>query len=472
MTDDLTARLERALGVQEQHEADLHPDAAALADLHARVARGRRGRASSYAAVAAVAAGVVGVAGWFGLQDRTVPEPAETPGPTAPASPTPVPTPTPSAQAAAPVLEPVALPGLPPVYRAPEGILEQAGPGWYLLAYSSGLYEPPPGDGERHALVLSAPTGELYHLVDVAPGGATPVRWAAPGVARAVVWDGQGESRVGSVDLLSGDVVVDDRLPAGVTWVGMSGADELWLADPSGEATDGTLHVVPPQGPGRRLDVGSWGAQVSPTGRTVVVGGSGQAVEAVDVATGRRTALALPPGQACEVVGWLDAAGVMASCVDTRPVEQTSRWNWDEHGGQVVRLDAAGGAPQTLAPLRADGVVPWSGSHVRDGVLVVTSAPLLSGTSTDCYEFCYGGAYLWSGGAARPVTTAVDLGDEVCEVRAGREGLLLRTGDLCYEETTGSQWWLVDEATGATRLVAPAVPSDLGIGAGALVERS
>ncbi|GIG40907.1 hypothetical protein [Cellulomonas phragmiteti] len=469
-TDDLTARLERALGLQEQHEGDVRPDAAALADLHDRVARGRRGRLASHAAVAAAVVGVLGVAGWFGLQARTVPQPAHTPTPSVTAAPTPAPTPAPSAVASAAPLEPVALPGLPPMFRAPEGLLEQTGPGWFLLAYASGLYEPPAGDGERHALVVSAPTGELYHLLDVAPGGVTPVRWSAPGTARAVVWDGQGESRVGTVDLRTGDVVVDDRLPASAEWVGMSGADELWLAASWDDATDGTLHVLPAQGPGRRLDVALWSATVAPDGRTVVGAGPGGVVEAVDVATGRRTTPATPPGQTCHVVGWLDATGVMASCVDPQPDPPTSRWNHDEHGGQVVRLDVTGGPARTLTTLGPDGVVPWTGQHVRDGVLVASSAPLLS--STDCYEFCYGGAYLWTGSDVREVTTSVDLGDDVCEVRAGGAGLLLRTGDLCYEETTGSQWWTVEEATGATRLVGPAVESDLGIGAYAAVERS
>lgn len=469
MTDDLTARLERALHVQEHHEGDRRPDAAVLADLHARVARGRRGRTTSYAAVAAAAAGVIGVAGWFGLQDRTAPEPAETPTPTptVTATPTPGPTPEPSGAASAPPLEPVDLPGLPPMYRAPEGILESAGAGWFVVAYSSGLYEPPAGDGQRRTLALSAPTGELYHLTDVTTHRVEPVRWSGGDTVRATVWDAEGTSHGASVDLRTGEVTTDPRLPSSVTWLGTSGGDELWLSGERVGDQEGRLFVVPPEGEVRELPA-PMGMRpvVAPDGRTVVGSVPDGTVVAVDLATGTRTTLPVPPGQTCGVTAWIDTTGVLGPCVDTW-TDPSVRWNHDERGGQVVRFDVGGGGTRTLARIGADGVVPWLGAHVRDGVVVMTAAPLLS-SSGDCYDFCYGGAWLWSGGQAAPVT--VDEEDQVCEVRVGSGGLLLRTGDLCYEETTGDQWWLVDETTRATRLVAPAVDSDLGIGAKVVVE--
>ena len=478
MTDDLTVRLERALGTQEQHEGDVQPDAATLAGIRAAVARGRRGRATQHAAVAAAVAAVVGVAGWFGLQERTAPLPAHTPTPsptvTPTLSPTPTPTSTPDAQASAPALEPVSLPGMPPMYRAPEGILEQAGPGWYLVRYGSPLYEPVPGDGERQSIVVAAPTGELYHLVDLAPPFASLVRWSAPGAARVVTThEGRPGSHAATVDLLTGEVVIDDRVPVDAEWLGMAGPDEIWLSAAAWDgSTGGTLHVVPPDGPTRDLATSLRSASVSPDGRTVAgIGGhgAGQPAEVVDLATGRRTTPRTPPGQLCDVVAWLDTTGVMASCVDRPPDDHRERWNLDEHGGQVVRIDTAGGPVEVLTALHADGVAPWAGERVRDGVVVATAAPQLSGTPDACYDFCFGGAYLWSGGDVRPVTS-VDLGDDVCEVRAGSSGLLLRTGTLCYEESGRNQWWHVDEATGAARLVAPAVDSELGIDAFALVE--
>ena len=473
MTDDLTARLERALHVQEQHERDLQPDAATLADLHARVGRQRRARTASVVAVAAASALVVGVAGWFALQDRGEPVPAQTPTPTV--EPTPAPSspssPTPEADAAPPV--PVELPGLPPMLEAPDGILDTTGPGWFLAFYVSGLYEPPAGDGERRTLALSAPTGELYHLTDL-EGGVTPVRWSDPDRARvavAPVWPEEGTLRVGWVDLRTGAFTVDDRAPVDVAWVGMAGDDEVWFD----EAIEGpsTLHVVPPSGAPRTISATLLPpVDISPDGRTVVgrADHAGTAVVAVDLATGRVTTVPEPAGQVCHRAAWIDATGVLASCVDRQGTEGWQRWNYDEHGGQVVRLDVTGKAPQTLTTLRADGVVPWYGRWLRDGVVVTSSAPLLS--SSDCYDFCYGGAFLWESGEARPVTTSVELGDEICEVDVATGGLLLRTGDLCYEETTGNQWWLVDEATGVTRNVAPAVDSDLGIGARNVFERS
>ncbi|MCC2321291.1 hypothetical protein [Cellulomonas xiejunii] len=265
MTDDLTVRLERALSTQEQHEGDLQPDAAALAGIRAAVARGRRGRTTQHAAVAAAVAAVVGVAGWFGLQERTAPLPAHTPTP----SPTVTPASTPDAQASAPALEPVSLPGMPPMYRAPEGILEQAGPGWYLVRYGSNLYEPLPGDGERQSIVVAAPTGELYHLVDLAPPFVSLVRWSAPGAARVVTSaDGRPGSHAATVDLLTGEVVIDDRVPVDTEWVGMAGTDEIWLSAAAWDgSTGGTLHVVPPDGPRRDLATSLLSASVSPDGR-------------------------------------------------------------------------------------------------------------------------------------------------------------------------------------------------------------
>ena len=467
MTDDLTARLERALTVQESSEQGLLPDAATLADLHARVARQRRGRYVSYAAVAAVSIGVLSAAGWFGLQDRT-PQPAQTPTPSVTSTPSPQPTPSTQASADPPV--PVQLPGLPPMLQAPEGILDATGPGWFVAAYSSGLLEPPEGDARRVTLALSAPTGELYHLTDVAAPGVHVVRWTDAGTVRAVVTTDDGAPRGAWVDLRTGEVTFDERMADGGLWFGMSGDDELWSRPWSVPGATGVV-VVPPQGDARTVDSAvSQNQSVSPDGRTVVGETTDAGTVAVDLTTGRDTELVEPAGQRCVVVGWYDATGVLAACVDQQTSDADWPWYWDEHGGQVVRLDTTGGAPQALAPLTADRPVPWQGDHVRDGVLVTIGAPLLS-SSGDCFDVCFGGAYLWSDGAAVPVPLDEEE-DQVCEVAAARSGLLLRTGDQCYEMTTGDQWWLVDETTGAARSIAPAVESDLGMGARSVVERS
>lgn len=471
MTDDLTARLERALHAQEQHERDLQPDAVTLADLHARVARVRRGRTVSFAAVAAAAVAVLGVAGWFGLQDRTTPEPAHTPTPSVSATPSPSPSPEPSAAASAPAapLEPVSLPGLPPMFKAPEGLLEQTGPGWFLMVYSAvTLEEPLPGDEQRDVLVLSAPTGELYHLLDL-DESVNLLRWDTARTARLEVDLDVPGTQLATLDLVTGQLTRDDRLAGFAELVGTSGADEVWLT-PGYQGEQGTLHVLPPTGDPRTLPARMSFAHVSPDGRTVVGSGDGHPIEALDLATGRRTAMATPAGQKCDVVDWIDATGVMATCVDTPPVPLLERWNYDEHGGQVVRLDATGGPVQTLTTLRSDGVVPLGGERVRDGVLVTIAGAQLSSTPDGCYDLCSGGAYLWQGGDVRPVQPAQELDGEVCEGRAASTGLLLRTAVDCYE-WVGDQWWLVDEATGATRLVGPAVPDELRLVPVRLVER-
>lgn len=124
-------------------------------------------------AVAAASVLVVGTAGWFALQDRTAPEPAHTPTPAPSASPT---------SAAPPV--PVDRPGMPPMLQAPEGVLRQAGPGWFVASYAPESWDPVPADGEHRSLVLSAPTGELYHLSDT-EDLVHVVRWHEPGAVRA-----------------------------------------------------------------------------------------------------------------------------------------------------------------------------------------------------------------------------------------------------------------------------------------------
>jgi len=463
--DDLTARLERALRVQEEHEATAGADPAALSELAGRVARARRRRTARYAAVAAVTVAVVGAAGMLGLRDRPAPLPAHTPTSTPTSTPTPSATaaPEPSPEPSAPQLEPVSRPGMPPMYRAPEGLLEQTGPGWYLVTYASGLYEPVPGDGERAAVVVAAPTGELYHLLDRETRGLTIVHWPRADVARVMV---ESPLRAGSLDLRTGEVTVDERLPTGVMWVGTAGADEVW------QAQDRTLFVLPPDGPARAIDATFTDGQVAPDGLTIVGGDDDGTAVAVDLRTGERTVLVQPAGQRCDLVGWFDGTGVLAACVDPQPLDQGhQKWFHDEHGGKVVRLDAAGGPPATLEVLDSTGVVPYRGTYVRDGVVAGIEAPFVSG-SGDCYDVCYGGAHQWFEDGSRVPAPLPDTSDTVCRVQAGSGGLLLWTGGQCYEETTGGQWWAVDDATGTVRLVAPAVDSDLSIGAGRyIVER-
>lgn len=461
MTDDLTARLERALHVQEQHERDLRPDPATLAGLHAQVARRHRARTARLTAVAAASVLVVGAAGWLALQQRTTPEPAvpPTPAPTASAGPTP------AVDAAPPA--PVVLPGLPPMLQASDAVLRQAGPGWFVASYASGLWEPLPGDGERRSLVLSAPTGELYHLTDT-EDVVRVVRWHEPGAARAEVYS--GEVRHGAtVDLLTGRVSVDDRLPVGAGWLGVHDDDELWTAVVDDEET---LLVLPPDGPARHSPVPDSSLRLSPDGARAAAGRLTGEPSVVDVTTGDVRTIPVPAGQVCTVTAWIDATGVLATCSDPVPDDRVPGPGASYLDGLhpvLARLDALGGAPTVLQDLTPDGLVPWSVAHLRDGVVVGTAAPMLS-TLDGCVEGCDGRVSTWTGGEVAPLTTTPQVTDDVCEVLATDAGTLLRTGDQCYEASTGSQWWLVD-AAGAARLVAPAVDSELELAPFAVVGR-
>lgn len=475
--DDLTTRLARALQAQEDHEAATVADADVLAALHTRVARGRRLRTLSTGAVAALAVGVLGVAGWFGLRDAPAPLPAVTPTPTPGAtpsvapSPTPSPTPTPTPDpttAAPPPPVPVSLPGLPPMFAPPEGVLERTGPGWFVVGYAA----PPTATTSRPtALVLSAPTGELYHLADV-DRPVTPVRWSAPGTVRVVVED--QARRAATVDLRTGAVTVDDRLPGRVSWVGAASDAEVWTSADAGGAS---VHVVPPAGPVRSIPVADPVQALSPDGRRVVGTAGPGPVVVTDLTSTAPSSPVVPDGQQCHVAGWVDASGLLATCADPPGPDRSYEdggYALDVRRGQVVRLDADGGAPQVLRVLGPDDVVPVDGAALGGGTLVVLDSPHLSGDGIGvCYDVCFGGtAYLWSGTSAAPVTTSTPLPDDVCDVRAGGAGVLLRTSTQCLDDQEAWQWWTVDPATGTTRAVAPVVDGHASPGAWGVAERT
>ncbi len=474
MTGDLSARLDAALRRQEQHEDGTLPDAATLADLHARVARARRARSASYVAVAAVAAGVLGVGGWFGLHRAPAPQPAETPTPTV--SPTPSPTATPSPSAAAEPtttppapLVPVSLPGLPPMFEAPEGILDRTGPGWFVVAYDA----PPTSAGEaRTTLALNAPTGETYHLVDVT-GAVAPLRWTQAGTLRA--YDTAYPSSELTLDLRTGASTSDERIPRSAGFVGVAGDDEVWTSE---DGRRSTIHVVPPAGPVHDLPYDGGWPLLSPDGRTVLgQGGFSSSLQVVDLATGTATRLALPEGQMCAAAGWLDTVQLLATCADLVPSGQPGGPEMqplDQHDGQLVRLDATGGAPQVIRPLTAADVVPWMGRRLTDGRLVTTNASLLS-SSGDCFNACFGGAFLWSedGTSVAPLPSTIDPVDAVCEITAGGDRVLLRTSDTCFEGAGRYQWWSVDPTTGDSRRIAKAADDSESVaGVFGVVERA
>ncbi|KSW29224.1 hypothetical protein [Cellulomonas sp. B6] len=468
MSGDLSARLDAALRRQEQHEDGVRPDPAVLAELHARVARARRGRTASYAAVAAAAVGVLGVAGWFGLRHDTTPLPAHTPTPAPSATPTPTPGPTTTAPApeSTPPSTPVSVAGMPPLLALPDGALDAAGPGWTLLGYGPLVYDGP----ARQVLALSAPTGELY-LVREDERPIDVVRWDGGRAVRATSWldDGAGTRTpvVGEYDLVTGELVPDDRISATDRFLSLlPSGDELWFRPVPGGAAgadgvpsaEGRLRLVPREGEPRvvtTLDLpGS--VVVSPDGaRAVVEEAPGTGREVVDLATGARTPLAIPPGRGCDVVAWLDATSILATCRDD--VAPTGERQYlEDLNARVVRFDVRTGGSQKVRDVVAGDLVPARGRWLQDGSLVVGRAPLTRAFA-DCFDVCWGGAYLWSAGSMTPVTPAEPLPDDICSARPGGDGLLVRTGYLsCYEEPgSSSQVWSVDLASGAVRPVGP-----------------
>lgn len=464
MTDDLTARLERALHVQEQHETDLRPDAAALADLHARVARGRRGRTTAYAAVAAAVVGVVGVAGWFGLQHRTAPEPAGTPTPTvSPARPSPSSGPTAVTPDAASLVV-VDRPGAPLLHALPPGVLESASTGWVLAGYG-----PVDQDPDRPGLVvLLSPTGVAYLVTDLATSDVAIVDWE-PGADTALVVVPQPEGpyqQRGVLDPRTGTVTAD---PAGLGDVGGAdsyvgrrddGAELWWVNGPDGDLAlqallDGQverLGVTVPSGEHR-------GAVLSPDRKRLALvdpsdegdaGGAylGDASRVVDLRTGATAEVPLDPdGGHCRAMDWVDARTLLASCVEYATVADPDdsvadvlrSWHTEasidgdvatyasDASGEVA-VGGAGSDVVVVGPLSDDGSGPSRGATTR----------------------------LWVPGAGPgPVTAALDIPQSALEARRGGPSTVVATMGTSPEDPWPVELWSLDARSGAVVLIGP-----------------
>lgn len=440
MTDDVVTRMEQAATAQESWHADLQPSELVLARMQAGVRRRRATRLAQQGAVAAAVVAVAAVGVWAGLRPDAVPPADPTPAPSSAATPTTSATP----------LERVDLPGLPAMHRLPDGLLDTTGPGWFVVAYGDPLNDGV--DPTSTTLALSAPTGELYHLVDV-EDLVVVERWVDATTVRARV-GGPERQVVADVDLRTGEVVVDQRVPQAAELVGTVGDDDVRVQRGLGV---GVAYVVPRHGDAREVPLPFADGILSPDGTLLA---SSSEPQVVDLATGAVARPATPAGRTCDVTSWLDATGLLAMCSDAPPTSGEPAY-YDRLGARLVRLDTAGGAPQDLAPVTGDGLVPYVGAWVRDGVAAVVGIERLS-TSGDCYDACTGGTYLWSAAGAQRVGQELETdGDQVCEAAPGGDGLLLRVG-TCFFEIHRSQWWTLDPATGATRLVAPQAATDDG----------
>lgn len=360
-----------------------------------RKVRFRRARRHTLEAggVAAIVA-VLGTATWLGTNGRHDPVPAVSPTTSTP-SPTPSPTPSDTSPAVADEI-----PGLPPTYAMPPGLLERTTTGWVLSIYRS--------DGNSdtgqvtYTVVLGSPEGTLYRVLDLPADPTMNVvleRWDA-GSATAVVHtssslDSTDDNPRAILDLATGTVTPDDRgMQAHAQYVGQdaSGA-ELWIQPAYASLSsvaDAELLTIREGTRAQSVATlsGAYGPiLVNPTG-TRAVFHMGAFLGAVDLATQSVvTADYGIEGMECGVVGWTDAVTVLVSCWDNV--------NWSPDAG-LWTIDVASDPRRTahvrdLAESDARPAV-WGGAWVSDGVLAAPSYP--SQDQNGCPE----GVSTWASG--------------------------------------------------------------------------
>ena len=381
----------------------LAPEAGELAGVRSRVRRGRTLRHVREVAVAVPVVAALVLAGWFGIDRLTQTPPAEeTPAPVQPTpdeTPSPSPTSTPSPEETEPVLgDPIDEPGVPTYYAMSDGVLDTVGPGWVLASYAPRWIDGPPTaevvlavspEGQRFAVArfeIPAGDGWVEHVPVAWDGGST----AVVQVVQHVLADGSEMTEAtgyAELDLASGS---------------LGGA-----ADPDlGGAVDGRPPTVGPDGR-------SVTSQAAYADRYTLDPGEPDSRE---VAYG-------VPGRLCAAVGWLDAAGLLADCIDEGALGDDGVPRPDTHH-LLYRVEVDGGSPQQLGELPADGPFPFAfgGVWVRDGVVAFSSveAPVLG---------CFTGVDAWVDGSIQPVQRPSERGENFFEVRA--------SGGLVYVEATG-----------------------------------
>jgi hypothetical protein len=352
--------------------------------------RRRRIARHSVETVSGVAA--VGVLAWAATtlpHVRHDPPPAvptpttTTPGPSVPpASPVPTPAPTP---APTPVVEP----GRPPYLPAPDGLLAETGPGWVLSTYQDRDTEENPVGAQD--VFLTSPRAATYRVLRLDPTVPDVVvqSWSAGSSQAVVVVDDEGGHWRGTLDLTTGEVVRGTLRGSGALRLLGTRADgtELWGASSDEQevwshASDGTEHLLA----STDAELGA----VDPSGQRVLTlpeagGGAENTVAVLDLSSGRTTSLVASPSTttACHPDGWLDAANVVAHCVE--PV--------DASAAEVVVVPVDGGAPRA-----AGDEVPFVPAHLVTAVDGPEAATTQSGTRQ-----CTDALYAWRDGVPRRV---------------------------------------------------------------------
>ena len=476
---ELADLMNDALAERSGSLADL-PVAQVGERLHRKVRFRRARRHTLEAGGATAACAVLGVATWFGANGSRQ-EPAPAVSPTASSTPTPSPSAAPSSTpTSAPVADDIL--GLPPTYALPAGLLEQTTPGWVLGIYASlpaDFGEIEPGvdavpNGAVNTVVLASPTGDLYRVVDLPEDtGVSLLRWDA-GATTAVVridWAGdlgQGVEQRAVLDLVTGELTPTD--------LGLTGSDvfpnqyvgqaadgaELWTQAASTDAIVSDLFRVAGDGsPPEPVGLVGYQWLLDPTGRWLVSNvpsgiSAAEPFALLDVVDGGATEVAYGvPGQACEMVGWLDPGELLAYCLDAADLGDGG-YDPDEvhdpaslHAAYYRIEVASGGASATLLSRPSAGEPrpqTWHGGWAGPGTVAFTGTPDPVNDSG-----CADEAYLWTGTTLRPAD--IDPGATTFTFRSGQP-LLVASDSGCDDTWTPVELRSYDAITGTTTLLA------------------
>ncbi|WP_149204620.1 YncE family protein [Actinotalea subterranea] len=478
MERELSDVMAEAVAARERALTGLNPAPEAVAGMRARVRR-RRGvrRGLQALAVVPVVGAAVLAAALIGHDPAPVP-PVHTDSPTPTQEPTPTPTsspsstPTPSApELGAPVLEP----GLPPFHEAPEGILDEAGPGWFLVTWQTHRFDEASFPASDTSVLLVDPAGTRYRLLTLpsapsptATGDPSPVQhevvdWEA-GASTAVMRVREGGSSIGgpfvTLDLLTGEMQPVDAGPDRVWFeeleIVATTADgtRLWR----GVSQESTVLTVTRGEQVQQIDTGVTGHVVepSPDGSLVWVGGGINADEAVvDLASGSVVAR-LPAGETasgwCEVSGWWADDTVLQTCTDNELLSDEGIWSEPE-SVRLVTADVAQLVSGTSTPIRtlsSADVAPfgWDSANVGEGVVAVAGAAVEQVGSP---EICPVGGWLIDADGARLIDVGHPGGAAPAQVEFGTTpGRLVIWSSLsCHEAVGPDRLVAYDVATGA-----------------------
>lgn len=477
MERELSDVMAEAVAARERALTGLTPAAGVMDGMRSRVRRRRGVRHGLQAlAVVPVVGAVVLAASLAGHDPAPVPpvqteSPAPTPEPTTTSEPTPAPTSTPSApELGAPVLEP----GFPPFHEAPDGILEQAGPGWILVTWQTHQFDGANYPASDTSVLLVDPAGTRYRLLTLPlvlsptpTGGQFPVQhevvdWEA-GVSTAVMRVREGGSSIGgsfiTLDLLSGDMQPVDTGPDRVWFeeleIAASTVDgtRLWR----GGSDDSTVLTVTRGEQVRQIDTGVMvhAVEPSPDGSLVWVGGGTNADGAVvDLGSGSVVAQ-LPAGETasgwCEVSGWWTEDAVLQTCSDTELLSEEGIW-FEPEAVRLVTADVAQLVSGTSTPIRtlsSDDVAPfgWDSANVGDGVVAVGAAGAeLLGSPYVCPD----GGWLVDANGARQIDVGHPGGAAPSQVEFGRTPgrLVIWSSPSCHEAVGPDRLVAYDVASG------------------------